>query len=68
MKMKPMGDQILLKKQKNQEKTKSGIILTAGISNYETADVVAVGDGATLVWTGSNWIVTSLVGTAATAT
>ena len=45
MKMKPMGDQILLKKQKNQEKTKSGIILTAGISNYETADVVAVGDG-----------------------
>ena len=45
MKMKPMGDQILLRRQKNQEKTKSGIILTAGISNYETAEVVAVGDG-----------------------
>ncbi len=43
--MKPMGDQILLKRQKNQEKTKSGIILTAGISNYETAEVIAVGDG-----------------------
>ena len=30
-------------------------------------NLVAVGDGATLVWTGSNWIVTSLVGTAVTA-
>ena len=45
MKLKPMGDQILLRRQKNQEKTKSGIILTAGISNYETADVVEVGTG-----------------------
>ena len=45
MKLKPMGDQILLKRQKNQEKTKSGIILTAGISNYETADVVELGTG-----------------------
>ena len=45
MKLKPMGDQILLKRQKNQEKTKSGIILTAGISNYETADVVEIGTG-----------------------
>ncbi len=40
-----MGDQILLKRQKNQEKTKSGIILQAGISNYETADVIATGPG-----------------------
>ena len=45
MKMKPMGDQLLLKRQKNQEKTKSGIILTAGISNYETADVIDAGPG-----------------------
>ena len=45
MKMKPMGDQILVKRQKNQEKTKSGISLTAGISNYETADVIAIGPG-----------------------
>ena len=45
MKMKPMGDQILLKKQKGQEKTKSGIILTTNSSNYEYADVIAVGPG-----------------------
>ena len=45
MKLKPIGDQILLKKKKNQEKTKSGIILTAGIGNYETADVIEVGTG-----------------------
>ena len=40
-----MGDQVLLKKQKGQEKTKSGIILTAGQDNYEYADVVPVGPG-----------------------
>ena len=40
-----MGDQVLLKKQKGQEKTKSGIILTSGQDNYEYADVVAVGPG-----------------------
>jgi len=45
MKMKPMGDQILLKKQEGQETTKSGIILTSGTANYEYADVVAVGPG-----------------------
>ena len=45
MKMKPMGDQILLKKQEGQEKTKSGIILTSGTNNYEYADVIAVGPG-----------------------
>ena len=43
--MRPMGDQVLLKKQKGQEKTKSGIILTSGQDNYEYADVVAVGPG-----------------------
>ena len=45
MKMKPMGDQILLKKQEGQETTKSGIILTSGTANYEYANVIAVGPG-----------------------
>jgi chaperonin GroES len=45
MKMKPMGDQVLLKKQKNKETTKSGIILTAGINNYDEAEVIAIGSG-----------------------
>jgi|3_EtaG_2_1085321.scaffolds.fasta_scaffold273424_2 chaperonin GroES len=45
MKMKPIGDQILLKKQKGQEKTKSGLILTSSTSNYQYADVIAVGPG-----------------------
>ena len=45
MKMKPMGDQILLKKKDGQETTKSGIILTANSNNYEYAEVIAVGTG-----------------------
>ena len=45
MKMSPMGDQVLLKKKEGQEKTKSGIILTANTSNYEYDEVVAVGPG-----------------------
>ena len=45
MKMKPMGDQILLKKRESENKTKSGLILTASQHNYEVADVVAVGTG-----------------------
>ena len=45
MKMSPMGDQVLLKKKEGQEKTKSGIILTANTSNYDYAEVVAVGPG-----------------------
>ena len=45
MKMKPMGDQLLLKKREGQETTKSGIILTSGTANYEYADVVATGPG-----------------------
>ena len=45
MKMKPMGDQILLKTQEGQQPTKSGNILTSGQSNYEYADVIAVGPG-----------------------
>mgnify|MGYP003643382823 CR=1 FL=1 len=45
MKMKPMGDQILLKAEKIQETTKSGIILTSNVNNYSDADVIAVGTG-----------------------
>ena len=45
MKMRPMGDQILLKKKEGQEKTKGGIILSANISNYEYAEVISVGPG-----------------------
>jgi len=45
MKMKPIGDYVLLKKQEGQETTKSGIILTSDSNNYEYADVIAVGSG-----------------------
>jgi len=45
MKMKPMGDYVLLKKQEGQETTKGGIILTTESNNYEYADVIAVGPG-----------------------
>ena len=45
MKMKPMGDQILLRAEKVQETTKSGIILTSSVNNYSDADVIAVGTG-----------------------
>ena len=45
MKMKPMGDYVLLKKQEGQETTKAGIILTTESNNYEYADVIAVGPG-----------------------
>ena len=45
MKMKPMGDKILLKSHEGQETTKSGIILTSNQNNYSYADVIAVGNG-----------------------
>ena len=45
MKMKPMGDQILLKAEKVQETTKSGIILTSNVNNYSDAEVIATGAG-----------------------
>ena len=45
MKMKPMGDQLLVKAKAKQETTKSGIILTNNVSNYSEAEVIAVGDG-----------------------
>ena len=45
MKMRPMGDQLLLKAKEQKEKTYKGIILTSGTSEYGYADVVAVGPG-----------------------
>ena len=45
MKMRPIGDQVLLKKKEGQEKTKSGIILTSNTTNYEYAAVISVGPG-----------------------
>ena len=45
MKMKPMGDKILLKIQDGQETTKGRIILTSNQNNYSYADVIAVGNG-----------------------
>ena len=45
MKMKPMGDQLLLKAKEQKEKTYKGIILTTGTSEYGYADVIAVGPG-----------------------
>tara|TARA_R110002020_G_scaffold66409_2_gene174553 strand:- start:290 stop:613 length:324 start_codon:yes stop_codon:yes gene_type:complete len=45
MKMKPMGDQVLLKAEKTQETTKSGIILTSSVNNYSEAEVIAIGPG-----------------------
>jgi len=45
MKWKPIGDQVLLKEIKKQEKTASGIIMTAGMDDYLECEVVAVGNG-----------------------
>lgn len=45
MNWKPIGDQVLLKKQEKQEKTKSGIIVMSGMDDYIECEVVAVGDG-----------------------
>jgi len=45
MNWKPIGDQVLLKQQEKQEKTKSGIIMMAGMDEFVECDVVAVGDG-----------------------
>ena len=45
MKMKPMGDFVLLKKHEGQETTKAGIILTSNTTNHVQADVVACGPG-----------------------
>ena len=47
MKMKPMGDQVLLKEHEKSDKTESGIILVEAGYNEEFvyADVISVGPG-----------------------
>jgi len=45
MEWKPIGDQVLVKEQVKQEKTKSGIIVMTGMDDYVTCDVIATGDG-----------------------
>ena len=45
MKMKPMGDQLLLKAHETQTKTKSGIILSSTNDVYGYADVIDAGPG-----------------------
>ena len=47
MKMKPIGDQVLLKEQEKAEKTKGGIILVDGAYSEEFvyADVISIGSG-----------------------
>ena len=45
MNWKPIGDQVLVKEQEKQEKTKSGIIVMAGMDDYVTCNVIAIGDG-----------------------
>ena len=47
--------------------TPSNFLDHTGGSNTAVS-IPAVGDNATLMWTGSNWIITSLVGSAATST
>ena len=45
MNWKPIGDQILVKQQTKQEKTKNGIILTTGVDDFIKCNVIAIGDG-----------------------
>jgi len=45
MKMRPMGDQLLLKAKEDQTTTKSGIILTGTDAAYGYAEVISVGPG-----------------------
>jgi len=45
MKMKPVGDIVVVLEREKQDKTKTGILLMEGTDNYVHADVIAVGDG-----------------------
>ena len=46
MKMKPIGDQVLLQEQEKAEKTKGGIILVDGVEGeFIYANVISVGNG-----------------------
>ena len=49
MKLKPLGDRVIIKMMEAEEKTKGGIILTANAKEKpEMAEVVAVGPGGTV--------------------
>ena len=45
MKMKPMGDMLLIKVTEDEQKTKSGILLTANQTSYTYGEVISVGTG-----------------------
>jgi len=45
MEWKPIGDQVLLKENKRQEKTASGIIVITGMDEFVECEVIATGDG-----------------------
>ncbi len=46
MKMRPIGDQVLIKEREKQDKTKSGIILIEGVDgDFVYADVIKIGEG-----------------------
>lgn len=45
MKMKPMGDQLLLESKENETKTKSGIIMSTQSIVYGYAKVISIGPG-----------------------
>ncbi len=61
MKMKPMGDHLLLKKKASENKTKSGIIMSSSEDVYGYAEVIAAGDGI-FTQTGDRIPMTSKVG------
>ena len=61
MNWKPIGDQVLLKELEKQEKTKSGIIMMAGMDDYIECDVMAAGDGL-FTQTGNKIPMTVIVG------
>ena len=49
MKLKPLGDRVIIKMMEAEEKTKSGIILTGSAKEKpEVAEVIAVGPGGTV--------------------
>lgn len=45
MNWKPIGDLVLLKEQKQDNKSKGGLILSGGTSDYTKCEVAAIGDG-----------------------
>ncbi len=45
MKMKPMGDMLLIKVAEEEKKTSSGILLTSNQTSYTYGEVISVGTG-----------------------